>query len=326
MSPLVSIIIPCRNEEATIRSVLSSIHQQTFPINEIETIISDGMSSDGTRREVQRFIDEHPDGNIKLIDNPNLTIPNALNRAIEFSQGEIVVRLDGHSTPDSDYVKRCVDVSRETSAANVGGRWTIKASRNNWIARSIAIAASHPFGAGDARYRIGGEAGEVETVPFGAYPRKWLERVGAFNEELLTNEDYEYNLRLRQAGGVIWFDPSIRCTYFARPDIPSLLKQYGRYGFWKAQMLRLHPESVRWRQAAAPRFVITVLILLLYGLIQPLAWALLAAMLLIYSAFMLTAGIAEGIRKHDMGLVFGVPLTGDGFASGSVCDMHWLPA
>lgn len=308
MSPLVSIIIPCHNEVSTIRSVLLSIHQQTFPIDEIETIISDGMSSDGTRREVQRFIDEHSNANIKLIDNPSQTIPSALNRAIELSHGEIVVRLDGHSTPEPDYVERCVDVSQQTSAANVGGRWTIRPSSENWIARSIAVAASHPFGAGNARYRIGGEAGEVETVPFGAFSRKWLEKVGAFNEELLTNEDYEYNLRLRQAGGVVWFDPSIRSTYFARSDLVALLKQYGRYGFWKAQMLRLHPKSIRWRQAVAPLFVITLMSLLLGGLIQPLAWALLAAILLIYSAVMLAAGAAEGIRKQDLGLVFGVPL------------------
>ena len=189
----------------------------------------------------------------------------------------------------------------------MGGLWVIKPSDESWIARSIAVAASHPLGAGDARYRIGGQAGEVETIPFGAYPKEWLDRVGPFNESLLTNEDYEYNLRLRQAGGMIWFDPRIRSDYFSRPNLSSLLRQYGRYGYWKARMLRLHPQSIRWRQTVAPLFVITALILLLAGLIQPMAWILLSGVLLIYLAFMLMAGVAAGILKRDARLAIGVP-------------------
>ena len=304
----VSIIIPCYNEQNTILDLLAAIRNQTYPMPSMQILIADAMSIDETRSRIERFAESHNSIDLKILDNYEGTIPAGLNIAIAESQGEVVIRLDAHSAPAPDYIERCLATLEATDAANVGGVWEIKSSTASNMARSIAAAASHPLGAGDARYRLGGAAGEIDTVPFGAYPRKWLDRVGRFNEMLLTNEDYEYNLRLRQAGGVVWFDPSIRSTYFARPDLISLLKQYGRYGFWKAQMLKLHPESIRWRQVVAPLLVLTVLSLLLIGLFQPLAWILLAGILLTYGALILTAGIAEGIRKQDAALAFGVPL------------------
>ena len=304
----VSVLIPCLNEEATIVMLLEAINRQTVSPDSLEVIVVDGLSTDGTRNAIRRFAEGNPAMDLKLMKNPSQTIPAALNIGIAKAIGEVIVRLDAHSIPREDYIENCMFVLRRSGAANVGGQWEIKPSADSWIARSIAETASHPLGAGDARYRIGGQAGEVETVPFGAYLRKWLDKVGRFNEELHTNEDYEYNLRLRQAGGMVWFDPSIRSTYFARPDLNSLLKQYARYGFWKAQMLRIHPESIRWRQAAAPLLVIMMLSLFLAGLIQPLTWLLLAGVLLLYVTFMLAAGVREGIRKRNVGLSFGVPL------------------
>src|SRR3989304_7761914 len=120
------------------------------------------------------------------------------------------------------------------------------------MARPIAAAASPPLGAGDAGYRVGSQAGEVDTVPFGAFRREWLERVGGYDESLQTNEDYELNVRLRRAGGKIWFDPSIRSVYYARSDLAQLWRQYYRYGFWKARMLLRYPGSIRWRPALPP--------------------------------------------------------------------------
>ena len=305
--PEVSIVVPCRNEEATIGKLLEAIARQTVPLSSLEVIVVDGMSTDGTKHAIREFSERHAEISLRLVENPAKTIPAALNVGIGQAKGEVVVRLDAHSVPQEDYLENCLSVLRQSGAANAGGLWVIKPSDESWIARSIAVAASHPLGAGDARYRIGGQAGEVETIPFGAYPKEWLDRVGPFNESLLTNEDYEYNLRLRQAGGMIWFDPRIRSDYFSRPNLGSLLRQYGRYGYWKARMLRLHPQSIRWRQTVAPLFVITALILLLAGLIQPMAWILLSGVLLIYLAFMLMAGVAAGILKRDARLAIGVP-------------------
>ncbi len=305
--PGASIIIPCRNEAKTIRLLLAAIDAQTWPKSDLEVVVGDGMSTDGTRAAIQTFAEAHPDLAIRIIDNPEGSIPAALNRAIQAARGAAVIRLDAHSVPQPDYVERCLRVLRTTGAANVGGAWEIRASRETWMARAIAAAAAHPLGAGDARYRYGGQPGAVDTVPFGAFPRAWLERVGGFDESLLTNEDYELNLRLRRAGGVIWYDPSIRSTYFARGDLPALARQYARYGYWKAQMLLRYPGSLRWRQALPPLFVLTMALLLVAAAVWPPARWLLALQWVCYAGATIAAGVAVALRRGDGLLALGFP-------------------
>jgi glycosyltransferase involved in cell wall biosynthesis len=306
--PKVSIIVPCFNEQETIRYLLQAIHDQTFPRSDLEVIIADGMSSDGTRDVVRGFISDHPDLSIRLIDNPERIIPAALNKAIEAARGEVFVRLDAHSIPNPDYVERCLVVLESTGSANVGGLWEIRSSGEGWLARSIAVAASHPIGAGDARYRTGGEAGEVDTIPFGTFKREWVDRVGPFDVTLITNEDYEFNVRLRQAGGVIWFDPTIRSTYFARRDLASLARQYARYGYWKARMLHRYPESLRWRQALPPLFVFTVIVLGFAALFWLPARLLLAVQLALYALIVGLVSIGQSIHERDWKILVGFPL------------------
>ncbi len=308
MKPKVSVIVPCFNEQHTITSLLQAIHNQTYPLNDLEVIIADGMSTDGTREAIRVFSSEHPELEIHLIDNIKRIIPAALNRAIEAAEGEVLIRLDAHSIPRPDYVERCLKSLEKTGAANVGGIWEIKPGKDGWLPRSIANAASHPLGAGDARYRTGGDIGEVDTVPFGAFKRAWVERVGFFDETLLTNEDYEYNYRIRQAGGVIWFDPEIRSIYFARSDLPSLAKQYARYGYWKAYMLLRFPFSLRLRQALPPLFVLVGLTLGIMAPFSQLARLLLGVQLAGYILITILAGVWSAFRMRDLGLLFGFPL------------------
>ncbi len=147
---------------------------------------------------------------------------------------------------------------------NVGGVWEIQPGATTWIARSIAVAAAHPLGVGDAMYRLAATASEVDTVPFGSFRRTLIEQIGGYNESLLTNEDYEFNTRIRQANGRVWLDPSIRSVYFARSTFKELVRQYWRYGYWKWRMLRHFPDTVRWRQALPPLFVLSLVCLLLF--------------------------------------------------------------
>ena len=307
MPPKISVIVPCFNEESTIAGLLEAISNQSVSLTDLEVVIADGMSTDKTRQIIEQYTRDSHHMSLYLIDNPLRIIPAALNRAIEASKGDFVVRLDAHSAPIPDYIERCLAVLDETGAANVGGVWEIKPGADTWLARAIAVAASHPIGAGDARYRISGDPGPVDTVPFGAFRREWLEKVGPFNEELLTNEDYEYNVRIRNAGGQIWFDPSIRAVYFARPSLSSLARQYWRYGFWKVRMLRLYPETIRWRQALPPIFVLSTVILAALAFPFPLARLLLAVQLGAYLLITIFAGLLESIRRKDMGLILGFP-------------------
>jgi len=303
----ISLVIPCFNERETIENLLLAILIQTHEHTYLEVIIADGMSTDGTREAIQGYASQHPELNIRLLDNPQRIIPAALNVAIKAARGNVIIRLDAHSAPKPDYVERCLTVLEETGAANVGGVWEIQPGAETLLARAIAAAASHPLGAGDARYRISGEPGPVDTVPFGAFRREWLEKVGPFNEELLANEDYEYNVRIRNAGGLIWFDPSIRSIYFARPDLHSLTRQYWRYGYWKVRMLRQYPGTLRWRQALPPIFVLSTVILSVLTFAFPLARLLLAVQLGAYSFITAFAGLLESIRRKDMGLILGFP-------------------
>jgi GT2 family glycosyltransferase len=308
MTDFISIIVPCYNERDTIGLLLQAIELQTYPLNLIEIVIADGMSEDGTREMITTYAQAHPKLSIRLVDNPTRVIPAALNLAIEAARGDVIVRLDAHSIPRPDYVERCMNVMHETGAANVGGCWEIQPSGKGWISRSIAVAAAHWLGAGDARYRIRGQAGEVDTVPFGAFRREWVQRVGPFDETLLSNEDYEFNLRLRKAGGLVWFDPAIRSVYFARGDLLSLARQYWRYGYWKARMLRRYPGSMRLRQALPILFVLALLVLLVAAPFFSLAVILLSIQLALYAGVSVTAGLLEAFRRRDLTLLLGFPM------------------
>lgn len=304
----VSVVVPCYNERDTIGLLLRALERQDFSLDDLEVVIADGMSQDGTREALAAFSRGHPRLRLRVVDNPARVIPAALNRAIEAARGEVILRLDAHSMPRPDYVARCLAALDETGAANVGGAWDIQPSGEGWIARSIAAAASHPLGAGDARYRYSDRAGRVDTVPFGAFRREWLERVGPFNESLLTNEDYEYNLRIREAGGVVWYDPKISSVYFARGDLRSLARQYARYGFWKAQMIIRNPRSLRWRQALPPSFVLVTVVLAALAVFWPPGRWLLDIQLGVYAIISLATGSGVALRRKDPLLALGFPL------------------
>lgn len=306
--PRVSVIVPCYNEQNTIALLLEALYAQTFPRGEMEVLIVDGMSTDQTRQRVADFQCAHPDLLIRVIDNLKRNIPAALNRAIQAAQGTYIVRSDAHSVPDVDYVRLNVENLERGLGASVGGVWHIRPGGTGWQARAIAVAAAHPLGVGDARYRYTDRAQAVDTVPFGAFRRDLVAQIGPFDENLLTNEDYEFNVRVRQAGGIIWLDPAIRSVYFARRTLPDLARQYGRYGYWKARMLRRYPQTIRWRQALPPAFVLSLLVLLLLTFVWPLAGGIFVIELLAYAAVLALVGLRTAFQHRDWALAPGVPL------------------
>ncbi len=307
-APKISVIIPCYNEQATIRLLLDALSSQTFPHTNMEILIADGMSTDHTREEIAAWQAAHTGINIRVLDNPARNIPAALNHGLRAAQGEYILRLDAHSVPAADYAARCVAALDFGVAENVGGVWEIMPGAVTPMGRAIAAAAAHPLGVGDAQYRHATQPQFVDTVPFGAFRRSLVAQIGYFDETLLTNEDYEFNTRIRQAGGKIWLDPAIRSRYFARPNLRALAQQYLRYGFWKGRMLRRYPETLRWRQALPPLFIAGVLTLM--GLAAFFGWAraLLGVVLLTYFGALIIAGVRAASVKADPSLIFGLPL------------------
>jgi glycosyltransferase involved in cell wall biosynthesis len=308
MLPKVSVIVPCYNEQSTIRLLLEALHEQTYPRARMEVLISDGLSTDSTRQVIAAFQKDHPALSIRVVDNERRSIPAALNRAIEAACGEIILRLDGHSQPYPDYVERCVSSLQEGRGANIGGIWEIQPGADTWIARSIAAAAAHPLGVGDALYRHARYAAEVDTVPFGSFRRTLVDQIGFFDETLLTNEDYEFNARVRKSGGKVWLDPAIRSVYFARSTVLELIRQYWRYGFWKWRMLRRYPDTVRWRQALPPLFVLSLLSLAIASLFIPFVAVLLAGELVLYFSILILAGLQAAFHRRHAYLIAGLPL------------------
>ncbi len=307
--PSVSVIVPCYNEQATIGLLLDALYRQTYPRERMEVVIADGLSEDATRQVIADWVARHPDLTVRVVDNPRRIIPAGLNVALRAAQGEIIVRLDAHAVPAEDYVERCVRLLEEGRGDNVGGVWRIRPGGQGLIAQAIALAAAHPLGVGDARYRHANpQPGPVDTVPFGAYRRSLIERIGFYDETLLTNEDYEFNTRVRLSGGTVYLCPRVEAVYFARPHLRALARQYARYGYWKAQMLRRYPRTLRWRQALPPLFVFGLFMLPLLGVVWPLAWALWAAQVGLYVLALLAVGLQQALRHRRWGLVWALPL------------------
>lgn len=274
--PFVSVVVPCYNEERFIGQVVERLLAQ-YDEERFEIIIVDGRSTDATRAVVEACAARYPHVAIKLIDNPARHIPVAVNLGIAAARGEIIARMDAHSLPSTNYVRRCVELLADETNAVVGMPWLIRAGAETLTAEAIARAVAHPFGIGDAQYRLAqaGAARAVDTVPFGVFRKTLWQKLGGFDEKLLTNEDYDFNYRVRMNGGRVLLDSAAHSVYFARPTLGALAQQYFRYGRWKAQMLKQHPRSIRWRHAVAPLFVATLISLALVGLLWPSAWWLL---------------------------------------------------
>lgn len=250
--PLVSVIMPVRNEAAYIRRSLEAVLAQDYPAERIEVIVADGGSTDGTRQVIGQLQTRFPQ--IRLIDNPGKIVSTGLNLALAQARGEIIVRVDGHCEIASDYVRRCVEHLRRDGAGGVGG--SVETIGENWMAQSIALAMSTPFGVGGSAFRTLKERTLfVDTVPFPAYSRSTLAHAGPFDEELVRNQDDEYNYRLRKLGYRILLAADVRSKYYSRSSLRSVWQQYYQYGYWKVRVFQKHPRQMRLRQFIPPALV-----------------------------------------------------------------------
>jgi succinoglycan biosynthesis protein ExoA len=252
--PLVAIIMPIRNEANFIARSLGAVLAQDYPADHTEVLVVDGISEDRTRQIVSQMLADRP--HARLLDNPAGIVPTAMNIGLAEAQGKVIVRVDGHTLVAPDYVSCCVVALAETDADCVGG--PMNAVGETPFGKAVALATSHPFGVGGARFHYAAEPQEVDSVYLGAWPRQVFERVGHFDEEMVRNQDDEFSYRLRAAGGRIWLDPSIRSTYYARSTLRSLWRQYFQYGYWKVHVFQKVPGSAQLRHWVPPLFALAV--------------------------------------------------------------------
>ena len=279
--PFVSVVLPIRNEVRYIEECVLRLLDQDYPRDRLEILVIDGNSDDGTRVVLEKLLAQHGEARLRVLDNPARTVPTGLNSGIRAARGEVIVRIDGHTVPARNYISASVASLMRSGATNVGG--IVDPIGDSPFGKAVALATKHPLGVGDAKFRTGGTAGDVDTVPFGAFRREVFERVGLFDESLVRNQDYEMNIRIRKSGGRVHLDPSIAFTYTPRGSITSLWRQYFQYGWWRVETARRHPTSFKWRQIIPPSFVAALLVLALiapFGALAPLPFVALTTIYL----------------------------------------------
>jgi len=239
----VSVIIPCRNEILHIESCVRSILKQDLEDGNLEIIVIDGMSRDGTRELLNQLTQE--DSRLRVIDNPQLITPCAMNIGIRESKGQYVAIMGAHNRYAIDYLRQSITVLQETGADNVGGAMFCEAKSR--LQMAICEAHHHPFSVGGASWHDPSYEGETDTVFGGFYCREIFYSIGLFDEGLLRNQDDEFNLRLKNARGKIWQSPRIKSWYNPRKTLWELFQQFFGYGYWKVRVIQKHkgPSSFR---------------------------------------------------------------------------------
>lgn len=290
--PLVSVAIPIRDEASSVGALLDDVLAQDYPANRIEVLVVDGNSSDGSQAVVEAYATRDP--RVRLLANPRRIAPAGLNIAIRAARGEVICRLDGHTRIARDYVRTGVETLQRTGADNVGG--PMRAAGGGWFGDAVAAATGSRFGVG-SYFHYGTEEREVDTVYLGMWPRRVFEQVGLFDEELVRNQDDEFNYRLRKAGGRIWFTPAMHSSYQNRRSVADLLRQYYQYGRWKVRVLQKHPRQMSWRHFVPPGFVAALVVLALAGLRLPIAASAASAVFGIYALVVLAVAARLSLRR-----------------------------
>ena len=259
----------------------------------MEILVADGMSIDSTRRIVLGYIANHP--RIKMIDNPEGIVPTGLNRLINIAKGSVIIRVDGHCFIDPNYVSRCVSYLQNSRIAGVGGM--MRSVGEDWISRTIAIAMSSKFGVGASFRTETEQTKQTDTVAFPAYRWETIEQVGLYDEELVRNQDDEYNFRIRNHGGKIVLAKDIRSTYYGRTSLKKLFRQYLQYGFWKVRVLQKHPRQMSFRHFIPLTFIVSLLCSILAAVILPWARPVPIILILAYLFANLAASVSVSFRK-----------------------------
>lgn len=279
-----------RNEASNVSTFVHDLALQDFE-GRVEVLVADGGSDDGS---AELLLTEARAAGVALtvLDNPDGWVSPGLNACIRRAQGDLIVRLDLHSRYPCDYLRRCAELSERTGASNVGGR--LVPTGTTPTERAVACAMDTPFGGiGWTRALNGSGPVETDTVTFGAFRPEAFQQAGLFDETLVRNQDAEFNLRLRRAGGRILLDPAITVLYRPRSSLAAVWRQYYEYGLWRVMVMLKHRRPAGLRTVAPLLFLLLSVALLVASLRYPFARHLLAGKWLLYG----TAGLAFAVES-----------------------------
>ena len=290
--PAISVILPVLNEESHLEGAVLSVLSQDYR-GPLEIILALGPSRDRTNEIATKLASQ--DNRVKLIDSPTGKTAAGLNIALAASKSPVVVRVDGHAQIPKNYISLIVEILNKTGAVNVGG--VMAAVGTTAFERAVAGAIRSPLGVGASRFHTGGEAGEVDTVYLGAFRREALVAIGGFDERFTRAQDWELNFRLRENGGVIYFDPRLHVTYRPRSSVSALAKQYFEYGRWRRVVSRRHSGTINYRYLAPPFALLGFSASLVLGIVLSSIFFIPA---LVYLLFVVLASlkISTSIREY----------------------------
>jgi succinoglycan biosynthesis protein ExoA len=255
--PDVAVVMPVLNEENYLEAAVLAILSQDYD-GQIQVVLALGPSTDRTDEVAARIC--AGDSRVSSVQNPSGRTPEGLNAALAATKQEIVVRVDAHSELSDGYIRLAVETLQRTGADNVGG---IMGARGiTRFEKAVAAAMTSPLGVGSASFHTGGSEGPAETVYLGVFKRSALERVGGYDPAFTRAQDWEMNHRIRETGGLVWFNPDLFVTYRPRPSVRKLAKQYFEYGSWRHEVMRRHPET-RTRKSALRYYAPPLAVLLI---------------------------------------------------------------
>lgn len=311
---VVSLVVPVRNEEQHIGACLRSVANQTFPASSTEVILVDGQSDDRTLELAEQHASEIP--HFRILSNQARDLPNALNIGVRGAVGRYIGYVHGHSILPRDYVARVVQVLEERGAWSVGGR--IVRRTDGPMHRAIALAVGSPIGVGDSSHNFSTMGGWAETAFPGFWRREVFDRVGLFDPSMVSNEDNELSLRIRRAGGGIWYEPSIAVEYVPRSTLGGLFHQYRAYGLGKMRLLRKYRGGLRWRHVIPAAWVGGLCVGAVVAVLVPDAALVWAGAIAVYVAVIVATSVrlaAKDAQWWRIALALGVVHLGYGLGT-----------
>lgn len=304
--PFVTVVIPCRNEEARIAQCLDTIIANDYPRDRLEILVVDGMSEDGTREVVADYVRRY--NFVRLVDNPGKGIPEAMNTGIRNAQGDTIIKMDAHSTYQPTHIRLCVECQDKYGAENVGGVGRMSAGSGSATARAIVLGMGHRFGSGNARAKVGVDKPTwSDSVLFGCFKKDLFSRIGLFDERLKSSSDMDMNMRIRAAGGRILLVPEIVVNYYADSTLKKFVKHNFADGVWATYVLKFGSKGWSWRHWVPLGFLLSLLLsFALAPFLRPFLWSGLG-ILALYLATSLFVSLQIAIRAKDSLQLFLLP-------------------
>lgn len=305
--PLVTVVVPCRNEEKHIARCLDTILANDYPKERMEILVLDGMSEDGTREIVNEYSERYP--TVRLVDNPQKHIPAAMNVGIRNARGETVIKMDAHSTYQTDYISKCVRYQDEYGAENVGGFCKMVPGADTVTAKAIVLGLGHRFGSGNANVKVGVDKPTwSDTAAFGCFKKELFERIGMYDEKLLSSSDLDLNQRIRAAGGRILVVPDVVINYAGDADLRAFRRHVFADGVWVSYVMKFGKKAWSWRHWAPAAFVVSLIAALGLGSVNRAFLWLGLGIAGLYAAVSLAVSLQIAVRERDLRYVFLLPM------------------